>query len=166
MMENGKADTPMPKITPFLWFNQNAEEASEFYTSIFKESKILDVQRLGGEGPGPKGSVMYTTFRLDGQEFMALNGGPLFKFTEAVSFMVMCENQAEVDRYWAALSEGGQESQCGWLKDRFGLSWQIVPTQFMQMMQDQDAGRFDAVMTALLGMQKIDIATLERAYKP
>lgn len=159
----------MRAITPCLWFDNQAEEAARFYTSVFKNSKLKHISRYGQEiaaaAGRPAGSVLTVLFEINGQEFMALNGGPLFKFTEAVSLMVMCENQAEVDRYWAVLSEGGQESQCGWLKDRFGLSWQIVPTMFMQMMEGGDTARFDRTMSALLGMQKIDIAALERAAR-
>ncbi len=158
----------MRQITPCLWFDGQAEEAARFYTSIFPNSKIKKITRYGKAAAAasgqPEGSVLTVLFELNGQEFMALNGGPLFKFTEAVSFMVMCENQADVDRYWAALVAGGEESQCGWLKDRYGLSWQIVPTAFMRMMEKPDAAGFERAMTALLGMQKMDIAALERAY--
>src|SRR5919205_2203950 len=128
----------MQKITPFLWFDNNLEEAMTFYTSIFKNAKVVNVSRYGDAGPGPKGTVMTATFQLEGQEFMALNGGPHFKFTEAVSFFVSCETQQEVDELWAKLSDGGQEGQCGWLKDRFGLSWQIVPRALGQLLRDPD----------------------------
>ncbi|WP_309895962.1 VOC family protein [Archangium sp.] len=153
------------KITPFLWFNQEAEEAVNFYVSLFKDSKILSVSRYGDSGPGPKGSVMVVSFQLAGQKFTALNGGPHFKFTEAISLMVDCESQDEVDMLWSKLTaNGGQESQCGWLKDRYGLSWQIVPTRFMQMMQDKDPKRTQRVMQAMMTMKKFDIARLEQAY--
>ncbi len=159
----------MKSITPCLWFDDQGEEAARFYTSIFKNSKIKQVARYGESGAAvsgrPKGSVMTVLFELQGQEFMALNGGPMFKFTEAVSFMVMCENQDEVDRYWKALLQGGEESQCGWLKDKFGLSWQVVPTAVHEMMQDKDPVRSERVMKAILGMKKIDIAALRRAYE-
>jgi predicted 3-demethylubiquinone-9 3-methyltransferase (glyoxalase superfamily) len=154
----------MQKITPFLWFDKQAEEAAQFYTSIFKNSKILRVSRYGDAGPGPKGTVMVVNFQLAGQEFTALNGGPLFKFSEAFSFVVNCETQQEVDEYWAKLtSGGGQDSQCGWLKDKFGFSWQIVPTALGRLMSDKDPQRANRVMQALLQMKKLDIATLERA---
>lgn len=154
----------MQKITPFLWFDNNAEEAAQFYTSIFKNSKILAVSRYGDAGPGPKGSVMVVKFQLEGQEFTALNGGPRFKFSEAFSFVVNCENQQEVDGYWRTLTaNGGAESMCGWLKDKFGFSWQIVPTALGRLMSDKDPQRASRVMQALLQMRKIDIATLEQA---
>ena len=154
------------KITPFLWFDKQAEEAAHFYVSIFKNSKILHVSRYGDAGPGPKGSVMVVNFQIAGQEFTALNGGPLFKFSEAFSFVVNCENQQEVDEYWSKLtSGGGQESQCGWLKDKFGFSWQIVPTALAKLMSDKDPANASRVMQALLQMKKIDIATLEAAAK-
>jgi predicted 3-demethylubiquinone-9 3-methyltransferase (glyoxalase superfamily) len=152
------------KITPFLWFDNQAEEAVKFYTSIFKNSKVGSVSRYGEAGPGPKGSVMTMTFELDGQQFTALNGGPVFKFTEAISFVVHCETQAELDEFWEELSAGGQEVQCGWLKDRFGLSWQIVPTALSELMQSGDPARSQRVMQALLQMKKIDIETLRKAY--
>jgi len=152
----------MQKITPFLWFDNNAEEAAQFYTSIFKNSKILNVSRYGDAGPGPKGSVMVVNFQLEGQQFTALNGGPLFKFSEAFSFVVNCETQKEIDEYWNKLtSGGGKESECGWLKDKFGFSWQIVPSALGKLMSDpKNANR---VMQALLQMKKLDIATLEDA---
>jgi len=152
----------MQKITPFLWFDNNAEQAAQFYTSIFKNSKILNVSRYGDGGPGPKGSVMVVNFQLEGQQFTALNGGPLFKFSEAFSFVVNCETQKEIDEYWNKLtSGGGKESECGWLKDRFGFSWQIVPTALGRLLSDpKNANR---VMQALLQMKKLDIAKLEEA---
>jgi len=152
----------MQKITPFLWFDNNAEEAAQFYTSIFKNSKILNVSRYGDAGPGPKGSVMVVNFQLEGQQFTALNGGPLFKFSEAFSFVVNCETQKEIDEYWHKLtSDGGKESECGWLKDKFGFSWQIVPTALGRLMSDpKQANR---VMQALLQMKKLEIARLEEA---
>jgi predicted 3-demethylubiquinone-9 3-methyltransferase (glyoxalase superfamily) len=154
------------KITPFLWFNDNAEEAVQFYTSIFKNSKIGDVSRYGEGGPGPAGSVMTATFELDGQEFIALNGGPHFKFTEAISFFVKCETQEEVDELWAKLTaDGGEESQCGWLKDKFGLSWQIIPNALWEMVRDKDPEKAGRVMAAMLKMRKIDVKTLEEAYR-
>jgi predicted 3-demethylubiquinone-9 3-methyltransferase (glyoxalase superfamily) len=155
----------MQKITPFLWFNDQAEEAMNFYTSIFKNSRIISVSRYGEGGPGPQGSVMTATFELDGQEFMALNGGPLFTFTEAISFFVNCETQAEVDELWGKLTEGGEESQCGWLKDKFGLSWQIVPSVLGELLNDPDAEKAGRVMNAMLKMKKIDIAGLRAAYE-
>ena len=154
----------MQKITPFLWFDSNAEAAAQLYTSIFKNSKILAVSRYGDAGPGPKGSVMVVKFQLEGQEFTALNGGPRFTFNEAFSFVVNCESQQEVDEYWRKLTaDGGQESMCGWLKDKFGFSWQIVPTALGKLMSDKDPQRAGRVMQALLQMRKIDIATLEQA---
>jgi predicted 3-demethylubiquinone-9 3-methyltransferase (glyoxalase superfamily) len=154
----------MQKITPFLWFDNNAEEAAQFYVSVFKNSRILAVTRYGDAGPGPKGSVMVVSFQLEGQQFTALNGGPRFKFTEAFSFVVSCENQEEIDYYWNKLTaEGGQESACGWLKDKFGFSWQIVPTALGKLMIDKDPKKANRVMQALLQMKKIDIATLEEA---
>jgi len=155
----------MQKITPFLWFDNQAEEAANFYTSIFKNSKILNISRYGEEGPGPAGTVMTATFQLDGQEFTALNGGPVFKFTEAISFFVNCQTQEEVDELWEKLSGGGEEGQCGWLKDKYGVSWQIVPTALMEMLQDRDAEKSQRVMKAMLEMQKIDIKALRQAYE-
>src|SRR5262245_26281585 len=151
------------KITTFLWFDKEGEEAAKFYTSIFKNSKIVTVARYGDAGPGPKGSVMTVAFELDGQQFTALNGGPHFKFTEAISLVVNCETQEEVDEYWRKLSEGGQESQCGWLKDRYGLSWQVVPTALSRLLQDPDPQKAKRVMEAMLQMKKIDIPRLEKA---
>jgi predicted 3-demethylubiquinone-9 3-methyltransferase (glyoxalase superfamily) len=152
------------QITTFLWFDDNAEEATNFYTSIFKNSKILSVNRYGDAGPGPKGSVMTTSFELNGQEFVALNGGPRFKFTEAISFVVKCETQDEVDYYWDKLLESGQSQACGWLKDKFGLSWQIVPTAFFRLVGDSDPEKASRVMQAMLKMIKFDIAKLQEAY--
>jgi len=152
------------KITTFLWFDANAEEAVNHYISIFKNSKILKVARYGEAGPGPKGSVMTVQFQLEGQEFIALNGGPQFKFTEAISLLVNCDTQAEVDELWSKLSAGGEEGPCGWLKDKFGLSWQIVPSTLGKMMQDKDPKKSKRVMEAMLQMKKMDIARLEHAY--
>jgi predicted 3-demethylubiquinone-9 3-methyltransferase (glyoxalase superfamily) len=154
----------MQKITPFLWFDNNAEEAANFYVSVFKNSKIGGVSRYEEAGPGPVGTVMVATFQLDGQEFVALNGGPRFKFTEAISFVVNCETQEEVDEFWDRLSEGGEKSRCGWLKDRYGLSWQIVPTVLGELMQDKDPEKSNRVMKAMLQMDKIDIERLKQAY--
>jgi predicted 3-demethylubiquinone-9 3-methyltransferase (glyoxalase superfamily) len=155
----------MQKITPFLWFNDNAEEAMNFYISIFRNSKVLSVARYGEAGPGANGTVMTATFQLDGQEFVALNGGPHFKFTEAMSFVVYCKTQEEVDEFWEKLSEGGEKSRCGWLKDRYGLSWQIVPTILAELYQDKDAEKTKRVMEAMLKMDKLDIKTLKQAYE-
>jgi len=155
----------MQKITPFLWFDGKAEEAMNFYTSIFKNSKIGRISRYGDAGPGPKGTVMSATFQLDGQEFMALNGGPQFKFTEAISFFVNCETQEEVDELWEKLSAGGPKSRCGWLKDKYGLSWQIIPSALGKMLGDKDPEKSQRVMKAMLQMDKIDIKGLEQAYK-
>ena len=155
----------MQKITPFLWFDGKAEEAMNFYSSIFKNSKIGRITRYGDAGPGPKGAVMSGTFQLDGQEFMALNGGPQFKFTEAISFFVNCETQEEVDELWEKLSDGGQKSRCGWLKDKYGLSWQIIPSALGKMLGDKDPEKSQRVMKAMLQMDKIDIKGLEQAYK-
>jgi predicted 3-demethylubiquinone-9 3-methyltransferase (glyoxalase superfamily) len=153
------------KITPFLWFDHEAEEAARFYTSVFGNSKIHAITRYGDSGPGPKGSVMTVAFELGGQKFTALNGGPIFKFTEAISFVVNCDDQQEVDHFWEKLSAGGQEVQCGWLKDRYGLSWQIVPRAFVEMMQDENAERKGRVMKAMMGMKKLDIGGLRAAYE-
>ena len=155
----------MQKITPFLWFDNQAEEAMNLYVSLFKNSKVLSVSRYGEGGPGPAGTVMTATFQLDGQEFMALNGGPEFKFTEAISLFVNCETQEEVDELWEKLSEGGEKSQCGWLKDKYGLSWQIIPTALGQMLGDKDPKKAQNVLQAMLKMTKIDIQTLRRAYE-
>lgn len=155
----------MSKITPFLWFDHQAEEAATFYTSLFDGSTVGDVQRYGPEGPGGEGEVMIVNFSLAGAEFTALNGGPMFSFTEAISLAVDCEDQAEVDRLWdALLSGGGEPSQCGWLKDRFGLSWQIVPKALGELTSGPDAAKTSAVMQAMLGMVKIDVAGLQAAY--
>ena len=154
----------MAKITPFLWFDNNAEEAINFYTSIFKNSKIGSLTRYGDAGPGPKGSVMTATFQLEGQPFMALNGGPHFKFTEAISLFVNCETQPEVDELWEKLSAGGQKGQCGWLKDKYGLSWQIIPKALGEMLADKDAKKSQRVMQAMLQMTKIDVNRLRQAY--
>ena len=155
----------MKKITPFLWFDDKAEEAMNFYVSIFKNSKVGSVTRYGEAGPGPKGSVMTATFTLDGQDFIALNGGPHFKFTEAISFSVDCKTQEEVDQFWEKLSAGGQKSRCGWLKDKYGLSWQIVPTVLSELLADKDAKKSKKVMEAMLKMDKLDIKTLKQAYE-
>jgi predicted 3-demethylubiquinone-9 3-methyltransferase (glyoxalase superfamily) len=159
----------MQKITPCLWFDGNAEEAVNFYLSIFKNSKIGRIARYGDAGAEvsgrPKGSVMTITFQLNGQEFMVLNGGPEFKFTEAISFSVNCETQEEVDEFWKKLSEGGKEIQCGWLKDKYGVSWQIVPTVLGEMLQDKNSKKSERVMRAMLQMVKIDIKLLKRAYE-
>ncbi len=155
----------LQKISPFLWFDHQAEEAARFYTSIFKNSKIEKIIRYGEAGPGPAGSVMTVAFELDGQKFTGLNGGPHFTFTEAISFVVNCETQAEVDEYWAKLSAGGQEVQCGWLKDKFGLSWQIVPMRLIELLEDKDIAKSQRVMKAMMQMKKIEIAGLERAYQ-
>jgi predicted 3-demethylubiquinone-9 3-methyltransferase (glyoxalase superfamily) len=152
------------KITPFLWFDSNAEEAMNHYVSIFKNSKIVSVTRNGEAGPGPAGTVLVCSFELDGQEFSALNGGPMFKFTEAISMVVHCDSQDEVDDYWAKLSAGGAPGQCGWLKDKFGLSWQIVPRVLIELMQDPDPAKSKRVMQAMMQMTKIDIARLKQAY--
>jgi predicted 3-demethylubiquinone-9 3-methyltransferase (glyoxalase superfamily) len=154
----------MQKITPFLWFNDNLEEAMNFYASIFKNSKIGNVTRYGEAGPGPKGTVMSATFELEGQEFYALNGGPMFKFTEAISFFVNCETQQEVDELWDKLSEGGEKSRCGWLKDKYGLSWQVIPSALGKMLGDKDPEKSKRVMQAMMQMSKIEIATLQEAY--
>ncbi len=156
------------KITPFLWFDSQAEDAAKFYVSIFKGSKIRSVTRYDEEGAKaagrPKGSVMTVAFELAGQEFTALNGGPIFRFTEAISFVVNCETQKEVDHFWEKLSAGGHQVQCGWLKDRFGVSWQVVPTVLVEMLQDKDREKSKRVMAAMLKMKKIDIAGLKKAY--
>jgi predicted 3-demethylubiquinone-9 3-methyltransferase (glyoxalase superfamily) len=154
----------MQKITPFLWFDGKAEEAMNFYTAIFANSKVVSVMRYGDAGPGPKGTVMSATFQLLGQEFIALNGGPHFEFSPAISFFVTCKTQQEVDELWEKLVAGGKPNQCGWLTDRFGLSWQIVPAILGEMLQDADAEKSSRVMRAMLAMVKLDIAGLERAY--
>ena len=154
----------MPTISPFLWFDTQAEQAANLYVSVFKNSRVLTTSRYGDAGPGPKGSVMTVTFELDGQRFIALNGGPHFKFSEAVSFSVNCQTQQEVDDYWSKLSAGGEEGPCGWLKDQYGLSWQINPTILGEMLSDPDPLKAKRVMEAMLKMKKIDIAGLQRAY--
>jgi len=153
----------MQKISPFLWFDNQAEEAMNFYLSVFKDSKAGKIVRYGDAGPGPKGSVMVASFELNGMKFTALNGGPIFKFTEAVSFFVDCETQAEVDHYWEKLSVGGEPGDCGWLKDKFGLSWQIVPSALPRLLGDPDAAKANRAMQAMMQMKKIDIAGLEAA---
>jgi predicted 3-demethylubiquinone-9 3-methyltransferase (glyoxalase superfamily) len=153
----------MPKITTFLTFNDQAEEAVSFYTSVFKSSKILTTTRYREGGPGPKGSLMTASFQLDGQEFVALNGGPMFTFAMGVSLLVNCETQEEVDYFWEKLSEGGTKQPCGWLQDRFGLSWQVVPIILPKLLADQDARKAQRVMNAMMGMKKLDIAGIERA---
>ena len=154
----------MQKITPFLWFNNQAEEAMNFYLSIFKNSKKGNVSRYGDAGPGPKGSVMSATFELEGQQFYALNGGPQFSFTPAISFFVNCETQEEVDHYWEKLSEGGRKDRCGWLQDKFGLSWQIVPSVLGKLLGDKNPAKSSSVMKAMLQMDKLDIARLQQAH--
>ena len=153
----------MQKITPCLWFDTEGEEAARFYTSVFPNSRIVDIARYGSAGPRPEGTVMTVSFELDGQKFIALNGGPDFTFDEAISFEVSCESQEEVDRFWSTLSEGGEEGPCGWLKDRFGLSWQIVPTRLLELLGDPDREKSQRVMQAMLGMKKIEVDELERA---
>ena len=155
----------MQKITPFLWFNDNAEEAVNFYTSVFKNSKVVSVSRYGEGSPGTKGTFMTGTIQLEGQDFMVLNGGPAFSFTPAVSFFVDCKTQEEVDYYWNRLLEGGNADQCGWLKDKFGVSWQIVPSVLGELLNDPDAAKSQRVMEAMLKMVKLDIAGLKRAYE-
>jgi predicted 3-demethylubiquinone-9 3-methyltransferase (glyoxalase superfamily) len=155
----------MQKITPFLWFDDQAEDAANFYTSIFKNSKIGTITRYDDGGHKLKGTVMTASFQLDGQEFMALNGGPEFSFSPAISFFVNCETQEEVDELWEKLSEGGEKQQCAWLKDKFGISWQIVPTVLGEMLQDKDSEKSRRVMQAMLQMDKIDIARLKQAYE-
>lgn len=155
----------MQKITTFLWFDKEAEEAAEFYTSLFEESRIISINRYPEGSPAPPGSVMTVSFQLAAQEFIALNAGPHFRFNEAISLFVDCEDQDEVDRLWEALTaEGGEESQCGWLKDRYGLSWQIIPRRLDELMQDEDSTKASAVVQAMLKMKKIDVSELEKAY--
>jgi predicted 3-demethylubiquinone-9 3-methyltransferase (glyoxalase superfamily) len=153
------------KITPFLWFDGKAEEAANFYTSVFSGSKIVNIMRYGETGPGPKGSVMSVTFQLHGQDFIALNGGPMFTFSAAISFFVDCATQEEVDELWKKLSAGGEKQRCGWLKDKYGVSWQIIPTALGELLHDKDPARATRVMQAMLQMDKIDIASLRRAYQ-
>jgi len=153
----------MPKIIPCLWFDGQAAQAAAHYTEIFPNSRTHDVAVYGPDTPGPEGEVMVVNFTLDGREFCALNGGPQFTFSEAISFQIMCADQDEVDHYWSRLSDGGEEGPCGWLKDRFGVSWQVVPTRLTELIGDDDAGRANRAMQAMLGMHKIDIAEIERA---
>jgi predicted 3-demethylubiquinone-9 3-methyltransferase (glyoxalase superfamily) len=155
----------MQKITPFLWFDHQAEEAADFYASLFKNSRIVSVSRYGEGGPGPKGTAMTVNFELEGQEFIALNGGPEFTFSPAVSFFVDCATQAEVDRLWEKLTEGGEEVQCGWLKDKFGLSWQIVPSGLNDLLNGKDAGGSRRAMQAMLQMKKLDLEKMRQAYE-
>lgn len=155
----------MQKITPFLWFNDQAEEAVNFYISLFKNSRIVSLSRYGDAGPGPKGSVMSVTFELEGQQFYALNGGPHFSFTPAISLFVNCESQAEVDELWDKLSAGGRKDRCGWLQDRYGLSWQIVPSVLGKLLGDKNPSKSSGVMKAMLQMDKLDIARLQQAYE-
>jgi predicted 3-demethylubiquinone-9 3-methyltransferase (glyoxalase superfamily) len=158
-----RKDGAMQKITPFLWFDTEGEDAAKFYTSVFPNSKIGEISRYGSAGPRPEGTVMTVSFELNGQRFVALNGGPEFTFSEAVSFLVNCDTQDEVDSYWSALSEGGEEGPCGWLKDKFGLSWQIVPKRLSELLADPDRERAQRVMEAMLKMRKIEVDELERA---
>jgi predicted 3-demethylubiquinone-9 3-methyltransferase (glyoxalase superfamily) len=153
----------MQKITPCLWFDTEGEDAAKFYTSVFPNSKIVDVARYGSAGPRPEGTVMTVSFELDGQQFVALNGGPEFTFNEAISFQVDCKSQDEVDTFWSTLSEGGEEGPCGWLKDRYGVSWQIVPTVLPELLSDPDQEKAQRVMRAMLNMKKIEIDALDRA---
>jgi predicted 3-demethylubiquinone-9 3-methyltransferase (glyoxalase superfamily) len=155
----------MQKIIPFLWFDGKAEEAMNFYVAIFKNSTAVSVMRCGDAGPGPKGTVMSATFQLDGQTFMALNGGPMFTFSPAISFFVDCVTQEEVDEFWEKLSAGGEKQRCGWLRDKYGVSWQIVPSALGAMLQDKDAEKSNRVMRAMLQMTKIDIKGLQQAYE-
>ena len=154
----------MQKVTPCLWFDTQGEEAANFYTSVFPNSKILNISRYGEAGPGPEGQALTVSFELDGQEFTALNGGPQFTFSEAISFQVSCDSQEEVDRFWDTLSQGGEEGQCGWLKDRFGVSWQIVPAAMGQLLGGPDQQRSQQAMKAMLQMKKLDIQELQDAY--
>jgi len=155
----------MQQITPFLWFDNNAEEAVNFYVSIFKNSRVVNMSRWADGGPGPKGGVMSATFELNGQEFMALNGGPTFEFSPAISFFVKCETQQEVDEYWEKLSAGGTKERCGWLKDKYGVSWQIIPNAVGKFLQEKDPTKSKRVMNAMMQMDKIDIQGLQRAYE-
>jgi predicted 3-demethylubiquinone-9 3-methyltransferase (glyoxalase superfamily) len=163
-MGDGTEEVPMPKITPFLWFDDQAEEAARFYVSLFDNSRISRITRYGEAGPRPKGSVMTVELELDGQKLIALNGGPQYEFTEAISLSVDCETQEEVDEFWEKLSAGGEEGPCGWLKDKYGLSWQINPRVLGEMLGDPDPAKSSRVMEAMLAMKKIDIAGLRRAY--
>jgi predicted 3-demethylubiquinone-9 3-methyltransferase (glyoxalase superfamily) len=158
-----REDEAMQKITPCLWFDTQGEDAAKFYTSVFPNSRIVDIARYGAAGPRPEGTVMTVSFELDGQEFVALNGGPEFTFNEAISFQVNCETQDQVDAFWSKLSEGGEEGPCGWLKDRYGVSWQIVPTVLPELLADPDREKSQRVMRAMLGMKKIEIDALQRA---
>ena len=159
-----RAQPRKQKITTFLWFDNNAEEAAKFYCSVFKNSRILDTSHYTETGPGPKGSVMTVSFELDGQQFTALNGGPQFKFTEAISLVVNCESQEEVDHYWNKLSgDGGQEIECGWVKDKYGLFWQITPEALMRLLNDSDPAKVNRVMQAMMQMKKIDVKKIEQA---
>jgi predicted 3-demethylubiquinone-9 3-methyltransferase (glyoxalase superfamily) len=162
---NGKEQCKGQKITPFLWFEDKAEEAANFYVSIFQNSEIGSVSRYGEAGPGAKGTAMVVSFQLNGQEFAALNGGPQFKFTPAISFLVNCETQQEVDELWEKLSQGGRKDRCGWLQDKYGVSWQIIPTVLGKLMSDPDREKANRVMTAMLQMDKIEIKTLQAAHK-
>jgi predicted 3-demethylubiquinone-9 3-methyltransferase (glyoxalase superfamily) len=163
-MDAQREESVNQKITPMFWFNDQAEAAANFYVSVFKNSEIVDIARYGEAGPGPEESVMVVAFRLDGQDFTALNGGPQFTFTEAVSFVIDCKSQEEVDYFWEKLTEGGEPGPCGWLKDKFGLSWQVVPSIAIEMMQDKDRAKANRVMEAIFQMSKIDIAKLKEAY--
>jgi len=156
---------PIQKITPFLWFDHQAEEAAKFYMSIFPNSKLVKVIRYGAAGPGPAGTAMTVEFQLEGQSFVGLNGGPHFKFTEAISFVVNCQTQDEVDFYWEKLSAGGGQVECGWVKDKFGLSWQIVPTALFELLSSPDPEKSQRVMKAMLTMKKLDIRALKEAYE-
>jgi predicted 3-demethylubiquinone-9 3-methyltransferase (glyoxalase superfamily) len=156
---------PQQKITPFLWFDGNAEEAVNFYTSVFKDGKIVSIDRYPDDFPGMQGKVLTAVFQLNGQEFMAIDGGPQYKFTEAISLFVSCESQEEVDAYWDKLSEGGEILQCGWLKDKYGLTWQIIPRALPEMLQDKDPARAKRVMDAMMQMKKIEVAALKQAYE-
>jgi len=164
-MADNNQETRLQKITPFLWFNDNAEEAVNFYVSTFKNSKIKGVSRYGEAGPGPEGTIMTVAFQLEGQAFVALNGGPEYTFTPAISFAVNCETQQEVDELWEKLTDGGEEVACGWLKDRYGVSWQIVPNVLIEMLQDKDPEKALRVTQAMFQMKKIDIKTLQEAYE-
>ena len=155
----------MQKITPFLWFNDKAEEAANFYVSLFKNSKVKEIRRYGDAGPGPKGSVMTITFQIEGQDFIALNGGPHFSFTPAISLFVNCETQEEVDQLWEKLAEGGRKDRCGWLQDKYGLSWQIIPEALGKLMSDPDPKKAAGVMQAMLQMDKIDVKRLQEAHE-
>ena len=155
----------MQRITPFLWFNDNAEQAVNHYLSVFKNSKITSITHYGDAGPGPKGSVMTLAYQLDGQEFVAINGGPTYTISPAVSFVVNCDTQEEIDYYWEKLTDGGQEIQCGWLQDKFGVSWQIVPPLLIELINDPDKAKADRVMQAMLKMIKLDISALKEAAK-